>query len=151
MRALRGTAALRNLREQPLWKLLAADKAPVVIALLLSAYVSRTVELLRREGGRSFTLLQLAAGAGMLPMILHSLFEFPLHMPANGMWFATLAGVMFHAGVAARVPDPDSDEQRRRKRIPVSLTELRTPLPGAAPGELAPIDEGLPEPGAGRG
>lgn len=36
MKALRGTAALRNLREQPLWKLLAADKAPVVIALLQS-------------------------------------------------------------------------------------------------------------------
>ena len=36
MRALRSTAALRNLREQPLWKLLAADKAPVVIALLQS-------------------------------------------------------------------------------------------------------------------
>lgn len=36
MKALRGTAALRNLREQPLWMLLAADKAPVVIALLQS-------------------------------------------------------------------------------------------------------------------
>lgn len=36
MKALRGTAALRSLREQPLWRLLAADKAPVVIALLQS-------------------------------------------------------------------------------------------------------------------
>ncbi|QDL38536.1 DUF3375 family protein [Rhodoferax sediminis] len=36
MKALGGTAALPNLREQPLWRLLAADKAPVVIALLQS-------------------------------------------------------------------------------------------------------------------
>ena len=34
MRAPRGTAALRALREQPLWKLLAADTAPVIVALL---------------------------------------------------------------------------------------------------------------------
>lgn len=39
MKALRGAAALRNLREQPLWKLLAATKAPVVIALLQSLFM----------------------------------------------------------------------------------------------------------------
>ncbi|MEJ5029902.1 DUF3375 domain-containing protein [Comamonas sp. MYb69] len=39
MKALRGTAALRNLREQPLWRLLAANKAPVVIGLLQSLFV----------------------------------------------------------------------------------------------------------------
>jgi hypothetical protein len=35
----------------------------------------------------------------MLPMVLHSVFDFALHMPANAMWFSTLAGVMFHRGV----------------------------------------------------
>ncbi|RCW69215.1 DUF3375 domain-containing protein [Pseudorhodoferax soli] len=39
MKALRGAAALRNLREQPLWKLLAATKAPAVIALLHSLFM----------------------------------------------------------------------------------------------------------------
>lgn len=39
MKALRGAAALRNLRDQPLWKLLAALKAPVVIALLQSLFM----------------------------------------------------------------------------------------------------------------
>ncbi len=38
MKALRGAAALRNLREQPLWRLLAAIKAPVVLALLQSSF-----------------------------------------------------------------------------------------------------------------
>ena len=76
--------------------------APLIIGLLVFAYGSRMRELLRREGGRSFTLLQLGAGVGMMPMMLHSVFDFALHMPANGIWFATLAGVLFHPGVASR-------------------------------------------------
>jgi hypothetical protein len=39
VKALRGAAALRNLREQPLWRLLAATKAPVIIALLQSLFM----------------------------------------------------------------------------------------------------------------
>lgn len=36
MKAIRSVASLRDLREQPLWKLLAADKAPEVVAMLRS-------------------------------------------------------------------------------------------------------------------
>src|SRR5438445_759540 len=75
---------------------------PVVIGLFLVAYAKRMLELLRAEGGRSFTLLQLGAGLGLLPMILHSVFDFALHIPADAMWFATLAGVLFHKGVGPR-------------------------------------------------
>ena len=71
----------------------------VVVALFLVAYASRMRELLRRQGARSFTVLQVAAGIGLLPPILHAMFDFSLHMPANAMWCATLAGVMFHRGV----------------------------------------------------
>ena len=73
--------------------------APVIVALLLATYAMRMGELLQRDRARSFTVLQIAAGVGLLPMILHSLFDFALHMPANAMWFATLAGVMLHPGV----------------------------------------------------
>lgn len=38
MKVVRGAAALRNLREQPLWRLLAATKAPVVVAILHSVF-----------------------------------------------------------------------------------------------------------------
>jgi hypothetical protein len=38
MKVLRAAAALRSLREQPLWRLLAATKAPVVVALLQWLY-----------------------------------------------------------------------------------------------------------------
>ena len=38
--------------------------APVIVGLLLVAYVQRMSELLRAERGRSFTLLQIGAGSG---------------------------------------------------------------------------------------
>jgi len=72
--------------------------APVLLALLFAAWSMRFIELLRDRVGRSFTLLQLAAALGMVPMMLHSVFDFALHMPANAMWFAVLAGVMLHPG-----------------------------------------------------
>lgn len=72
--------------------------APIVVGLLLAAYASRMWQLMRSADARGFTLLQLGAGIGLLPMILHSLFDFGLHMPAIAMWFATLVGVMFHPG-----------------------------------------------------
>ncbi len=87
--------------------------APVIVALLLVAYVSRMIELLRLPGDRSFALLQLGAGAGLLPMVLHSLFDFSLHMPANAMWYAALAGVMFHSGVGARARAGGESEAAR--------------------------------------
>jgi O-antigen ligase len=87
--------------------------APVVVALLFATWLARFVELLRDHAGRSFTLLQLAAALGMVPMMLHSVFDFALHMPANAMWFAALAGVMLHPGVGGeRASGFGHDEQR---------------------------------------
>ena len=82
--------------------------APVIVVLAFAAWIRRLAELLRSHDGRSFTLLQLGAGLGMAPIMLHSLFDFALHMPANAMWFAALAGVMFHQGV------PESAARRKR-------------------------------------
>jgi len=69
------------------------------IALLLAAYLMRMADLVTRGSERSFTLLQIAAGVGLAPPILHSLFDFSLHMPGNAVWFAALAGTMLHPGV----------------------------------------------------
>ena len=105
--------------------------APVVIGLLFAAYVTRMRELLRAEGGRSFTLLQIGAGLGMLPMILHSLFDFALHMPANAMWFGTLAGVMFHRMVSPK-------EHFHGERSRAAQAELPLPMPSPVELPLAP-------------
>ena len=56
----------------------------------------------RRGSDRSFTLLQIAAGVGLLPVVLHGTVDFALHMPGNAVWFAALAGVMLHPGAPDR-------------------------------------------------
>ena len=92
--------------------------APLIVALMFAAYALRMRELLRRKDGRSFTLLQIAAGIALVPSLLHGLFDFSLHMPANAMWFAALAGVMLHPGVPpmphAAAPGQDRDGRETR-------------------------------------
>jgi len=88
--------------------------APVIVALLFAAWLSRFVALWRDRADRSFTLLQLGAGLGLVPMVLHSMFDFALHMPANAMWFAALAGVMLHPGVDAVPAAGVRHEERTR-------------------------------------
>ena len=90
--------------------------APVIVGLLFVAYVTRMTELLRREPVRSFTVLQIAAGVGLIPMIAHSIFDFGLHMPANAMWFATLAGVMLHPGVESEPAEGVWHDERKRSQ-----------------------------------
>ncbi len=73
--------------------------APVIVALALAAYVMRMSAA--AATGEQAQLHRAAdrRRRALLPMMLHSMFDFAIHMPANAMWFATLAGVMFHAGV----------------------------------------------------
>ena len=101
--------------------------APVAIGLLLFAYGKRMVELLREGSRASFTLLQITAGVALLPLILHSLVDFGLHMPALAMWFATLAGVLFHPGAEPeRSPAP-------RPRFAVPASALPSQAAAGAP------------------
>jgi O-antigen ligase len=106
-----------------------------IVVLLLFAYGQRMVQLLRAEGGRSFTLLQIGAGLGMLPMILHSMFDFALHMPANAMWIAALAGVFFHREVG---PRDHADTEVPKVRLP----QLEVPMVRTLE-ELAPESQQL--------
>ncbi len=71
----------------------------IAVALLVATWASRMASLLARASARSFTLLQIAAGVGMLPLALHSAFDFALRMPGNALWFAVLFGVLLHPGV----------------------------------------------------
>lgn len=76
--------------------------APLVVGLLFAGYLMQMTQWLGRGKGRSFTTLQIAAGLGLVPLMIHSVFDFGLHMPSNAIWYATLAGVLFHPGVQER-------------------------------------------------
>jgi hypothetical protein len=67
-----------------------------VIFLAMAAYLSRWMQLARVWRERSLGHLQLAAGLGMLAMLVHGLVDFNFHIPANALYFSFLAGVFFH-------------------------------------------------------
>jgi O-antigen ligase len=66
-----------------------------IIVLLGAAYALRWRSVWRERGSRRRRLLQIAAGLGMLAMILHGLFDFNFHIPANAIFFSLLAGIFF--------------------------------------------------------
>ena len=48
---------------------------------------------LRQRNSRRLRALQIAAGLGMLAMIVHAAFDFNFHIPANAIYFSMLAGI----------------------------------------------------------
>ena len=65
------------------------------MVLLALAYAVRWRQLARRRLVRSLAYFQVAAGFGMLAMILHAAFDFNFHIPANALYFSFLAGIFF--------------------------------------------------------
>ena len=49
--------------------------------------------------------MRISAGIGLLLMGLHGLVDFNLHIPANAVFFAFLAGIFFHPGSGSRPPE----------------------------------------------
>ncbi len=78
--------------------------APVMVGLAFFAYFRRMSELLRGNEFGGLASLQMTAGIALLPLILHSAFEFGLHIPSIAMWFATLVGILFHRGTVVTTP-----------------------------------------------
>jgi O-antigen ligase len=91
----------------------------------------------------TFQFMQVGAGIGLLLMILHGLTDFNLHIPANAIYFAFLAGVFFyplnqnayasgraHNGVKQNINTTDYDRTNRMisgANIPVdSADEIQT-------------------------
>ena len=65
-----------------------------VIALAALAYAMRWRQVLH-ERRQSLGYLRLAAGLSVLAVIVHSAFDFNLHIPANAIYFSFLAGIFF--------------------------------------------------------
>jgi O-antigen ligase len=66
-----------------------------VMALMLAAYAMRWRPVLASRHSRRLRFLQVGAGLGMLAMIVHGLFDFNFHIPANAISFSLLAGIFF--------------------------------------------------------
>ena len=66
-----------------------------IAALLGGAYLMRWAQLAPAWRQHGLGYLQVAAGIGMLAMLVHAWADFNFHIPANAIYFSFLAGVFF--------------------------------------------------------
>jgi O-antigen ligase len=71
-----------------------------VIALWFIALVFRAVARGTRSRDPLYSGLALGSGAGIFAMLVHSLFDFNLQLPANALLFLLLSAVAVHVGTA---------------------------------------------------
>lgn len=101
----------------------------VLLAIVVFFYLRQWPRVWHRGAWSTFRFAQVGAGIGLLLMGLHSLVDFNLHIPANGIYFAFLAAVFYHSYQEPREPKEDRDAQ------PPQATAISAP--GQAP-ELPP-------------
>lgn len=78
------------------WLMEGGILAAVLIALFLWFYLRQWPRVWVRGGWHTFRFIQVAAGISLLLLMLHSLVDFNLHIPANAVYFAFLAAVFMH-------------------------------------------------------
>ena len=107
------------------WLLELGLMAAVLIAVWLLFYVRQWGRVWKRGEWMQFRFVQAGAGIALLLMMLHSLVDFNLRIPANAVFTAFLAAMFFHR--------PLEEERRRssRQREAASQDERRSP--SAAP------------------
>jgi O-antigen ligase len=81
----------------------------LVGALLILSALAFFLRLAFRDWGYPFRSrtgsIRLGAALGCCGMLVHSLWDFNLHIPANAAWFAVLAGIATTARASAATPD----------------------------------------------
>jgi O-antigen ligase len=103
--------------------------AIAVMAMLLAVYVMRWPGLLRHQHWGRQSFMQVGAGIGLFAMALHGLTDFNLHIPANAIYFAFLAGVFFHRSAARHAASGYTESMT----MPTQEPALAEPLPPSVP------------------
>ena len=111
------------------WLLECGLMAAVLIAVWLLFYVRQWGRVWKRGEWAPFRFAQAGAGIALLLMMLHSLVDFNLRIPANAVFTAFLAAVFFH--------HPQEEERRRssRGRETASVDESKSPPVSPIPPE----------------
>jgi O-antigen ligase len=116
----------------------------LLILLLLGLYFFQWTRLYSRDRWSRYRFVQVAAGIGLLMMLIHEFLDFNLHIPANMVFFAFLAGLFFSdpgqiEGAAVR--------RRHQRRTPVlAQGEADGETPAPKPGLGGPSPEQIPNP-----
>lgn len=69
----------------------------VLLLCFLCLYVMQWRAVFKKRQWDRAHIIQAAAGIGLLALMLHSLVDFNLHIPANLIYFALLAGIFFNS------------------------------------------------------
>ena len=93
---------LEALFEQGIFSLL-------IMLLGLAVFLRRWPRLMIKGRWGSFRFIQVGAGIGIVLMLLHSLVDFNLHIPANAIFFSVLLAVFL------KEYTEDIDQRRRRR------------------------------------
>lgn len=112
----------------------------LLILLLLSLYLFRWTRLYHRDTWSRHRFVQVAAGIGLLLLLIHEFFDYNLHTPANMVVFALLAGIFFSDSAE---PDSASRSRRHKRRTPQmagSATRVETPTSQGNPA-IPPQDQ----------
>ena len=121
------------------WLLEGGLLAAALIVLLLVLFARQWVRVWTRQEWSRDRFVQVGAGIGILLLLLHSLIDYNLHIPANVAYFAFLAGVFFTE------PGAESDLARKRskrRRTPDLADAASTPsLPADQEPVIVPPDQ----------
>ena len=101
------------------WLLELGLMAALLIAVWLLFYVRQWGRVWKRGEWTPFRFAQAGAGIALFLMMLHSLVDFNLRIPANAVFVAFLAAVFFH--------HPPDDERRRSSRRREASDESKPP------------------------
>ena len=79
-----------------------------------------------------YGFMRISAGIGLFLMALHGMIDFNLHIPANAVYFAFLAGVFFHQASPAK-PEDSVRAQKVRPNPAPKPAPVKMPEPPAPP------------------
>jgi O-antigen ligase len=118
--------------------------AALLMIGFLALYLLRWRKIWPREAYcPPYCFMRMSAGIGLFLMGLHGMIDFNLHIPANAVYFAFLAGVFFHqatpanAGQSPRSPKvggkpatahPPAPKPAALPEEPVPATDIRNPF-----------------------
>jgi O-antigen ligase len=77
------------------WLMEGGLPAGILIATFIFLYIVRWLTAYTGTPWRTHNFIQVAAGLSVLAMLLHSLLDFNLHIPANQIYLALMAGLFF--------------------------------------------------------
>lgn len=99
--------------------------AGALILLLLALYLRRCIRTMREDGWPRERYLRIGAAIGILLILLHGLVEYNLRIPANALYFAFLAGLLFAPPAAAEKIERVSSKRERRLEAPTFLPQVQ--------------------------